>query len=251
MWKKLLTAALAVMTCFTLSAAAADTTPDTTDKAPTQTKTETTKPLPKDVKHLDLVLILDKSGSMYGLEADTIGGYNSMIDKEKELDVDTKVTTVLFNQSVQTLTDRADIYKLEKLTNKDYTVGGSTALLDAVGNTIAKVSQTEGISDPDHKVICVIITDGKENASQEYTKDIIKKMITDKQNAGWEFIFLGANIDATSEAQDLGIDKDNAVKYKNTEKGVQQNFAAIAAYARAAVNNNRTNAWKDLVEQDK
>ena len=154
----------------------------------------------------------------------------AMIAKEKDLDVDTKVTTVLFNNKVDILTDRSNINSLSDMTTKDYRVGGSTALLDAVGNTIAKISDTPGISDKDHKVIFVIITDGLENASTEYSKATIQKMISDKKAQGWDFIFLGANIDAASEAQNLGIDADHAVKYRNTSTGVQKNFAAIAAY---------------------
>lgn len=147
-----------------------------------------TQSLPSTIKHLDLVLVLDKSGSMYGLESDTIGGYNAMIAKEKDLDVDTKVTTVLFNNKVDILTDRSNINSLSDMTTKDYRVGGSTALLDAVGNTIAKISDTPGISDKDHKVIFVIITDGLENASTEYSKATIQKMISDKKpRAGTSF----------------------------------------------------------------
>lgn len=246
MWKKFLTTALALMTCLSVSAASTETTPETTK--PVEEKT--TAPLPSSVKHLDLVLILDKSGSMYGLESDTIGGFNSMIDKEKELDVDTKVTTVLFNNTVTVLNDRSNIADIKKMTTNDYRVGGSTALLDAVGDTIAKVADMPGITDADHKVIVVIITDGLENASHEYAKATIKQMITDKQKEGWEFVFLGANIDAASEANSIGINKDNAVKYRNTEKGVQQNFAAIAAYTKGVVQNNRTSAWKNEVERD-
>ena len=159
MFKKLLILTLSALLCCG-AAIAADTT-SMTDKV-RQAETQT---LPSTIKHLDLVLVLDKSGSMYGLESDTIGGYNAMIAKEKDLDVDTKVTTVLFNNKVDILTDRSNINGLSDMTTKDYRVGGSTALLDAVGNTIAKISDTPGISDKDHKVIFVIITDGQENAS--------------------------------------------------------------------------------------
>lgn len=208
MFKKLLIFTLSALLCYG-AAVAADTT-TMTDKA----RQAETQSLPSTIKHLDLVLVLDKSGSMYGLESDTIGGYNAMIAKEKDLDVDTKVTTVLFNNKVDILTDRSNINSLSDMTTKDYRVGGSTALLDAVGNTIAKISDTPGISDKDHKVIFVIITDGQENASTEYSKATIQKMISDKKAQGWDFIFLGANIDAASEAQNLGIDADHAVKYR-------------------------------------
>lgn len=167
MFKKLLILTLSALLCCGASMAA-DTT-SMTDKA----RQAETQSLPSTIKHLDLVLVLDKSGSMYGLESDTIGGYNAMIAKEKDLDVDTKVTTVLFNNKVDILTDRSNINSLSDMTTKDYRVGGSTALLDAVGNTIAKISDTPGISDKDHKVIFVIITDGQENASTEYSKATI------------------------------------------------------------------------------
>ena len=245
MFKKLLILTLIALLCCSV-ATAADTT-SMTDKA----RQAETQSLPSTIKHLDLILVLDKSGSMYGLESDTIGGYNAMIAKEKDLDVDTKVTTVLFNNKVDILTDRSNINSLSDMTTKDYRVGGSTALLDAVGNTIAKISDTPGIADKDHKVIFVIITDGQENASTEYSKATIQKMISDKKAQGWDFIFLGANIDAASEAQNLGIDADHAVKYRNTSTGVQKNFAAIAAYTRSAVQQQDDDSWKDNIEKDK
>ena len=245
MFKKLLILTLSALLCCG-AAVAADTT-SMTEKA----RQAETQSLPSTIKHLDLVLVLDKSGSMYGLESDTIGGYNAMIAKEKDLDVDTKVTTVLFNNKVDILTDRSNINSLSDMTIKDYRVGGSTALLDAVGNTIAKISDTPGISDKDHKVIFVIITDGQENASTEYSKATIQKMISDKKAQGWDFIFIGANIDAASEAQNLGIDADHAVKYRNTSTGVQKNFAAIAAYTRSAVQQQDDDSWKDNIEKDK
>lgn len=179
MFKKLLILTLSALLCCG-AAVAADATASMTDKA----RQAETQSLPSTIKHLDLVLVLDKSGSMYGLESDTIGGYNAMIAKEKDLDVDTKVTTVLFNNKVDILTDRSNINSLSDMTTKDYRVGGSTALLDAVGNTIAKISDTPGISDKDHKVIFVIITDGQENASTEYSKATIQKMISDKKAQG-------------------------------------------------------------------
>lgn len=252
MFKKLLFSLL-LASALGLTAFAADA-PETTAPAPQPAEKTTTQtepaPLPSSIKHLDLVLVLDKSGSMYGLESDTIGGYNAMIDKEKELDVDTKVTTVLFSNQMTTLYDRVNINSLQKLTNKDYRVGGSTALLDAVGDTIAKISATPDIDAADHKVVFVIITDGKENASQEYSKAQVKQMISDKQKAGWDFVFLGANIDAASEASSIGIDSNNAVKYQNTSKGVRQNFAAVAAFARSAVQQKNDGSWKNLVERD-
>lgn len=237
MLKKIFLLALSTLFCCSMALAA-----DTDAKAPDR--------LPSTIKHLDLVLVLDKSGSMYGLEKDTIGGYNSMLDKEKDLDVDTKVTTVLFNNNVDVVTDRADLNSVAKMTDKDYRVGGTTALLDAVGNTITKVSGTPGITDKDHKVVFVIITDGQENASKEYSKATIQKMISDKKAQGWDFVFLGTNIDAASEAKEIGIDADHAVKYRNTSAGVQQNFTAIAAYAKAAVAQKDDDSWKKNILKD-
>lgn len=211
------------------------------------------EPSPKDIRHIELALVIDKSGSMAGLESDTIGGFNAMIEKEKNLDATVNVTTVLFNDQADLLYDRKDIHAVRPMTEKDYTVGGTTALLDAVGTTILKVSQIPNISRRDTKVIFVIITDGLENASEEFTKAKIKQMISDRQEKdGWDFIYLGANIDAEAEAEAIGVDKDRAVTYKNTPAGVRANYEAIADYMAEAVNvqdENRGN-WKDQVEKD-
>ena len=185
---------------------------------------------------------------MYRFTDDTIGGYNSMIAKEKDLDVDTKVTTVLFNQDTSVVTDREAIGSIAEMTNKEYHTGGSTALLDAVGNTISKVETMPDINAKDHKVIVVIITDGLENASHEYDRSTVKYMITRKQKDGWDFVFLGANMDAVTEAGSLGIDTRNAIKYRNTGSGVQKNYEAVALYAEAAAAGVHSDAWKTAVE---
>lgn len=224
-----------------------EVTPET-PKDTQETKEKDTT-LPASIKHLDLVLILDKSGSMYGLEKDTIGGYNSMLKKERALDVDTRVTTVLFNNESTLLTNRRDIDAVEDMTSKQYTVGGSTALLDALGNTINRISRIDGIDNKNHKVIVVVITDGLENASHEYSRATIKKMITDKQEQGWDFLFLGANMDAVTEAGTLGIDSDHAVNYQNNARGVRANFNAIAAYTQSTMQQNGDDSWKDEVKQ--
>lgn len=154
-----------------------------------------------------MVLVLDESGSMSNLTNDTIGGFNSMIEKEKKLDVDAHVTTVLFNDQYKMLYNRRELKDVRKMTDKDYTPGGMTALLDAVGRTIHKMDMVSGIhrKDKGNKVLFVIITDGEENDSKEYTYADVKKLIKDRQeNAGWEFIFLGANIDAAAEAETWG-----------------------------------------------
>ena len=210
-------------------------------------------PQKSEPKQLEMVLILDKSGSMSGLESDTIGGFNSMIDKQKEAGVDAKVTTVLFDTHFKTLHDRADIKKVEKLTSKDYVASGNTALLDAVGDTINKISKVEDIYAKNRAVLFVIVTDGQENSSKEYSKAQIKKMISDKQEKyDWEFIFLGANIDAVSEAQSLGIKGTNAVKYKNSSEGVQKNFEAAAEMSKDMAMDKKSNSkWREKVLEDK
>lgn len=204
--------------------------------------------------HVEMVLVLDESGSMSDLTRDTIGGFNSMIEKEKKLDVDAHVTTVLFNDQYKMLYNRRELKDVSKMTDKDYMPGGMTALLDAVGRTIHKMDMVAGIhrKDKGNKVLFVIITDGEENDSKEYTYADVKKLIKDRQeNAGWEFIFLGANIDAAAEAENLGIDRDRAVKYKNTGSGVRANFMAVAELSDSLAKSGRvSDEWKSQVEED-
>ena len=204
-------------------------------------------------KHIEMVLVLDKSGSMSGLESDTIGGFNSMIEKQRNLGIKANVTTVLFDTNFNVIHDRTDLKKVEKLTSKQYVAGGNTALLDAVGDTISRIQTVDGIDDADNRVLFVIITDGMENSSREYSKAQIKKMITQKQNEkGWEFIFLGANIDAASEAGSLGIKGSNAVKYKNSSDGVQRNFEAISEFSKdISKGEEKKSKWKSKVLEDK
>lgn len=204
-------------------------------------------------ERVELVMVLDKSGSMAGLESDTIGGFNAMIEKEKKLDAKVNVTTVLFNDELDTIYDREDIRRIKPLTDEDYEVGGTTALLDAVGSTILKVARTEGIENKGTKVVFVIITDGMENASEEFTQEKVKKMISDKQEmADWDFIYLGANIDAAKEADRIGVNTKNAVTYRNTGSGVRRNFDAVSAYVAEAVENPdaESGSWKEYVEKD-
>lgn len=202
--------------------------------------------------HLELVLILDKSGSMSGLESDTIGGFNSMIEKQRELGIKTHVTTVLFDTNFNIIHDREDIKNVKKLTSREYSAGGNTALLDAVGSTINKIENLPGIYTPDNRVLFFIVTDGMENSSKEYTKSQIKKMITAKQSKyDWEFVFLGANIDAATEAESLGIKRSNAVKYKNSSEGVRKNFEAATELSKDMVNDTKESSkWKDKIIKD-
>lgn len=180
----------------------------------------------------ELVFILDKSGSMSGLERDTIGGFNSMIEKQLEVDGDCRITTVLFDSNYHVLHDRIDLRAIGKMTERDYQVGGCTALLDAMGTTIQKLINVQKQTAPEyraHKVMFVIITDGEENSSREYDYAKVKKMVeTEKEKYAWEFIFLGANIDAIKVAGSFGISPDRAVDYIPDSKGTKLNFQVMA-----------------------
>jgi uncharacterized protein YegL len=180
----------------------------------------------------ELVFILDKSGSMSGLESDTIGGYNSMLKKQKDIEGECRITTVLFNNNYRLLHDRIDIKAVGEMTEKEYYVGGMTALLDAVGKTIHKIDNAQKHTAEDYraeKVIFVIITDGLENASREYTAKKIKALIEkQKEKYAWEFIFLGANIDAVETAESYGISADRAVDYLADSEGTELNFKVMS-----------------------
>ncbi len=177
----------------------------------------------------ELVFILDRSGSMGGLESDTIGGFNGMLLKQKNEEGEANVTTVLFDDQIEIIHDRFPMKAVKPLTEEDYYVRGCTALLDAVGSTVMK---TENIQKrlPDEmkaeNVIFVITTDGLENASQEYSVKMVKQMIERNQEKGWQFLFLGANIDAVEEAEKIGICKSHAASYRNDGRGVQLNYQA-------------------------
>lgn len=176
----------------------------------------------------ELIFILDKSGSMSGLEKDTIGGYNSMLEKQKALDGACFITTVLFDNQYDLLHDRIDIRAVKPITEKEYCVGGSTALLDAIGTTIHKIGNAQRNTADDYraeKVMFVIITDGEENSSREYSSQKVKEQIErQKEKYGWEFIFIGSNIDAVETARGFGIDADRAVDYVSDSKGTALNF---------------------------
>lgn len=183
----------------------------------------------------ELVFILDRSGSMNGLEGDTIGGFNGMIKKQKEEGEKVNVTTVLFDDEVELLHDRFPVEIIEPLTDKEYYVRGCTALLDAVGESIKKVENVQKRLPEDHKagkVIFVITTDGLENSSVEYSHRDIKRMIEAKKECGWEFLFLGANIDAGKEAEKIGISRERAVTYENDHKGVALNYETVGRVVR-------------------
>lgn len=181
----------------------------------------------------ELVFILDRSGSMSGLENDTIGGYNSMLDKQKAVEGECLITTVLFDNDYELLHDRIDIRAVSPITDKEYFVGGSTALLDAIGRTISKIGNAQRHTAEDYRaerVMFVIITDGEENSSREYTSDKVKAQIErQKSKYGWEFIFLGANIDAVQTARQFGIAQERAADYIADSKGTELNFKAMSA----------------------
>ena len=180
----------------------------------------------------ELVFILDKSGSMHGLEQDTIGGFNSMLQKQKELDGECRITTVLFDNRYELLHDRIDIRAVSPMTEKEYQVGGTTALLDAIGRTVQKLVSVQKNTAKEYRadrVLFVIITDGQENASQEYSSDKVKGLIQlEKEKYGWEFVFLGANLDAVETAGRLGISRDRAVDYVPDGAGTALNFQMMS-----------------------
>ena len=180
----------------------------------------------------ELVFILDKSGSMAGLERDTIGGFNAMLDKQKAQAGECRITTVLFDHRYELLHDRTDIRAVRPITAREYRVGGSTALLDALGKTIHKIATAQkNTSEPFRakRVMFVIITDGEENASREYASKEVKEAIQrQKSRYGWEFIFLGANIDAVETAGRFGIDAGRAANYVPDSQGTALNFRAMS-----------------------
>lgn len=180
----------------------------------------------------ELIFILDKSGSMAGLERDTIGGFNAMLDKQKAQAGECRITTVLFDHRYELLHDRTDIRAVRPITAREYRVGGSTALLDALGKTIHKIATAQkNTSEPFRakRVMFVIITDGEENASREYAAKEVKEAIRrQKSRYGWEFIFLGANIDAVETAGRFGIDAGRAANYVPDSQGTALNFRAMS-----------------------
>ncbi len=180
----------------------------------------------------ELIFILDKSGSMAGLESDTIGGYNAMLTKQKAIEGPCRITTALFDNRYQLLHDRIDIQAVSPLTDRDYQAGGTTALLDAMGQTLHNIINVQKKTDPDYRadqVIVVVITDGQENASREYSPDMIKNMVeTQQKDYGWEFIFLGANIDAIVTAGAFGIAPDRAMDYLADSQGTELNYQVLS-----------------------
>ena len=202
----------------------------------------------------ELVFILDRSGSMAELESDTIGGFNGLIDKQKKVDGKAFVTTVLFDNQQKTVHDRVDLAEVAPMTEKEYYVGGSTALLDAVGDTVTHIEKIHKYVRPEdvpaHTMV-VITTDGMENSSHRWRAADVKKLVEKKKEGGWEFLFLGANIDAVSEAARFGIDADRAVRYCNDSVGVRKNFSAVGkAMASLRRDACMPASWKEEIEED-
>lgn len=203
----------------------------------------------------EIVFILDRSGSMSGLESDTIGGFNSMIEKQKMQDGEALISTVLFDNESIVLHDRVSVQNISPMTSDDYTVRGCTALLDAIGGAVHhignvhKYARAEDV--PEHTLF-VITTDGMENASCEYDSKKVKKMIErQKEKYGWEFIFLGANIDAVETAGRFGIGKDRTVNYHSDSAGTQLNYEVVSeAITSVRRSTPLGTAWKRRIDAD-
>lgn len=212
-------------------------------------------PEPKE-EGLELVFILDRSGSMGGLEKDTIGGFNSMLEKQKnEKNGKVNVTTVLFDNEYEILHNKILIKEVVPITEKEYYVRGSTALLDAIGKTIAEVKADQNKIDSNKrykKVMFIIITDGMENASKEYTVRAVKDMIeTQKNKEKWEFLFLGANIDAIGTAESFGIERSRAVQYKSDSVGTMKNYEVLNEVIKDVRNSGEIKEnWQMEIEED-
>ncbi|MBO5219153.1 MAG: VWA domain-containing protein [Clostridia bacterium] len=202
----------------------------------------------------EIVFILDKSGSMSGLEADTIGGFNAMIDKQRRLEGDTWVSTVLFDNDSTVLHDRVKLERVPRMTERDYTPGGCTALLDAVGGAIRHIGNIHKYARPEDvpsKTMFVITTDGMENASRRYDYEAVRQMIEAQKARGWEFLFLGANIDAAAEAKRFGIDAPHAVDYRCNEAGTALNYEVLSdAIATVRSGAKLKKSWKARIEAD-
>lgn len=203
----------------------------------------------------ELVFILDRSGSMAGLESDTIGGFNSLIEKQKKEDGECYVSTVLFDHESEVLYDRVKLNKVRKMTTGDYTVRGSTALIDAIGGAIHHIGNIHKYARPEDvpaHTMFIITTDGMENASHIYSSDKVKAMIErQKQKYGWEFLFIGANIDAVETASKFGISNDRAVNYHADSVGTGVLYDTVSA----TVGNFRKNApmqanWSENIQKD-
>ena len=197
----------------------------------------------------EMVFILDSSGSMAGLEADTIGGFNAMIDKQKKEEGEAFVTTVLFDTQHSVLHDRLTIDKVPVMTDQDYYVGGCTALLDAVGTTIRQIETIHKYARPEDvpaHTVFIITTDGQENSSSQFRYADVKKMIEAAKKKGWDFLYLGANIDAAAEAAKIGISRERSANYEPSAYGTRSLFKAMnSSVASVRRNGVMSDEWKD------
>ena len=203
----------------------------------------------------ELVFILDRSGSMGGLEQDTIGGFNSMLRKQKKQPGEALVSTVLFNNHSVVVHDRVPLEQVQPMTEEEYCVGGTTALLDAVGGAIKHIGMVHKYARPEdrpEKTLFVITTDGMENASHKYTYEKVRQMIAhEKEKHGWEFLFLGANIDAAKEAERFGIEADRAADYHCDKQGTALNYEVIGdVVANVRACRAMPKNWKARIDAD-
>ena len=203
----------------------------------------------------ELVVILDRSGSMAGLEGDTVGGFNSLIEKQKKQGGECFVTTVLFYNEIETIHDRVRLSDVKPLTEKEYYVRGCTALIDAMGETIEHIADIHKYARPEdvpEHTVFVITTDGQENASRRFTSDQVKSMVNaKKEGSGWEFLFIGANIDSVETAKHFGIAEDRAVNYHADKKGTRVVFEAVAKTVCGVMKSRPVSkCWSESIEAD-
>ena len=203
----------------------------------------------------ELVFILDRSGSMSGLESDTIGGFNAMIAKQKKEDGEAYVSTILFDNVSEVLHDRVSLKEIPNMTAKDYTVRGCTALIDAIGGAIKHIRNIHKYARPEDvpaHTMFIITTDGQENASHRFSSDEVKKMIEhQKVEYGWEFLFIGANIDAVETAARFGIERNRAVNYNADSKGTQILYETLSAPICAMrADTEISDDWSQSIEED-
>lgn len=204
----------------------------------------------------EIVFLLDRSGSMSGLEKDTIGGFNAMIEKQKKEEGKALISTVLFDHEMKVLHDRVPVQDVKPISEKDYQVRGCTALLDAMGGAIHhignvhKYARNEDV--PEHTIF-VITTDGMENASSHYSSSKVRTMVErQKEKYGWEFLFLGANMDAIAAAKDFGIEEDKAVEYRSDDIGTRLNYAVMSeAICEFRTKGTVEKSWKQKIEDDR
>lgn len=202
----------------------------------------------------EIVFIIDRSGSMSGLEADTVGGFNSMIEKQRKKEGGAYVSTVLFDSKCEVIHDRVDISEIEPMTLENYRVGGSTALLDAIGDAIHHIGNVHKYARPEDRpdsTIFIITTDGEENSSRRHRiEDVKAKIERCREKYGWEFIFLGANIDAFSAAERIGIGRDRVANYRQDPVGVRVTYEAMGEAIMAVRSGRSVGGWQRKINED-